>query len=214
MKHRDVVLDFTSLLDIILIILFFFILYSVFDVERAAAEAGEVRAQYEEELGALEAEREELEAERAALEDGRTSLAAEREELEGEWERLAKLDGDAAGNQRALSAFGEGGMLTFILQKEDGDERWTLRAVRRNPETGRDERLAEIIPGGPGALSGQIEAAFALASFAEDDTVLASFVYDGDVLGSNKAYAEVMEAFGELRDRWRKLYLNAVNLSR
>ena len=39
MKNRDVILDFTSLLDITLIILFFFILYTAFNVEKAEQRA-------------------------------------------------------------------------------------------------------------------------------------------------------------------------------
>ena len=71
MRKKDVILDFTPLLDIILIILFFFILYSVFNVKESEERAEQARMAYEDKLDALDAEEARLGA---------------------EWERLRALD--------------------------------------------------------------------------------------------------------------------------
>ena len=39
MKVREIILDFTSLLDVVMIILFFFVLYSSIDTENATEKA-------------------------------------------------------------------------------------------------------------------------------------------------------------------------------
>ncbi len=44
MKVREIILDFTSLLDVVMIILFFFILFSSFDVETATEKANQAEA--------------------------------------------------------------------------------------------------------------------------------------------------------------------------
>ena len=200
MKHRDVILDFTSLLDIILIILFFFILYSAFDVEASAREADAARAAYREKLAALAGEEEELNRERERLND--------------EWERLLGLDENAVKNQQALNAFGGGSMLSFHLRKEDDSEDWELRALRKSAVTGEDEVAGVIRRGEYDDLSDAILRVLDEASFTPDDVVIIAFTYDGSVLGTNRVYAELAEAFGRVQAARKNVYLNAINISR
>ena len=57
MKVREIILDFTSLLDVIMIILFFFILFSTFEIETATNEANQTKIEYEAKLEEAEEER-------------------------------------------------------------------------------------------------------------------------------------------------------------
>jgi hypothetical protein len=125
MRKKDVILDFTPLLDIILIILFFFILYSVFNVKESEERAEQARMAYEDKLDALDAEEARLGA---------------------EWERLRALDENAARNQQALIAFDNGSMLSFNLQKEDDNDAWRLSATRKRSADGEEERVGVILP--------------------------------------------------------------------
>ena len=83
MKHKDVILDFTSLLDVILIILFFFVLYSTFDAEKQIeAKSAEYEAQYEQKL-------EKLKDDEELLIEERNNIQKREEELKEEWQLSA-----------------------------------------------------------------------------------------------------------------------------
>jgi hypothetical protein len=197
-KNRDVILDFTSLLDIILIILFFFILYTAFNVEKAELRAETARSEYEDMSAALEAEK--------------ARLGEEQTRLQAEWDRVLALDENAARNQQALIAFNNGAMLSFNLQKEDGSDAWRLSAVRRREAGAEEETVGEIRPGDElkSSILGLIEA----AGFAEDDVLIVTFTYNGNVIGSHRLYVEIMKAFQAVQAERKNVYLNAVNTSK
>ena len=197
-RYRDVILDFTSLLDVILIILFFFILYTAFNVEKAELRADAARDRYE----VLSAE---LEGERALIEEERTGIREE-------WDRVLALDENAARNQQALIAFDNGAMLSFNLQKEDGSDAWVLSATRRSGPAGEEERVGTIRPGDE--LYGSILGVLDAAGFAEDDVLIVTFTYDGSVIGTHRLYVEIMQAFQDVQAARKNVYLNAINTSK
>lgn len=192
MKYRDTPLDFTSLLDIVLIILFFFVLYGSIDAGRAEEEAQAARADYEEKLADLNAEQ--------------NRLDAERDRMAAEWDRLARLDENAAGNQRALEAFGRGDSLSLILMKEDDSASWTLSAVRGEDPVGQitpGEEIAEAVP----ALLRNL-------GLNDSDTALVTFIYDGSVLGTHLICRNVLSGLEKAQAAWGNLYVNTINISR
>lgn len=197
-RYKDLVLDFTSLLDVILIVLFFFILYTAFNVEKAEHRAEAARSEYEERSAALEDEKLRIEQERAGIRE--------------EWERILALDENAGRNQQALIAFNNGAMLCFNLQKEDGSDAWRLSAVRRREAGAEEETVGEIRPGDElkSSILGLIEA----AGFAEDDVLIVTFTYNGNVIGSHRLYVEIMKAFQAVQAERKNVYLNAVNTSK
>ena len=192
MKYRDTPLDFTSLLDIVLIILFFFVLYGSFDAGRAEEEAQAAQAEYEEKLANLDAEQ--------------NRLDAERDRMAAEWDRLAELDENAAGNQRALEAFGRGDSLSLILMKEDDSPDWTLNAVRG------EDPVGQIIPGEE--ISEAVPALLRALGLTDGDTALVTFVYDGSVLGTHLICRDVLSGLEKARAAWGNLYVNTINISR
>lgn len=197
-RYKDVVLDFTSLLDVILIILFFFILYSAFNVEKAELRADEARSEYE--------------SLSAALEDERASLGEERTAIQAEWDRLLALDENAARNQQALIAFNNGAMLSFNLQKEDGSDDWKLSVTRKASPGAEEARMGAILPGDD--LTRSILDMINAAGFAEDDVLIVTFTYDGSVIGTHRLYADIMKAFQDIQAARKNVYLNAINTSK
>lgn len=191
MRKKDVILDFTPLLDIILIILFFFILYSVFNVKESEERAEQARMAYEDKLDALDAEEARLGA---------------------EWERLRTLDENAARNQQALIAFDNGSMLSFNLQKEDDNDAWRLSATRKRSADGDEERVGVILPGED--LTKGILRIFAEAGYAEDEVLIVTFTYNGNVIGTHRLYREIMKAFRDVRTVRKNVYLTAINTSK
>ena len=204
-KYKDVVLDFTSLLDVILIILFFFILYTAFNVEKAELRADEARSEYEELSAALEDERAQIGQERLRIRE-------EEDELQAEWDRILALDENAGRNQQALIAFNNGAMLSFNLRKEDDSEAWRLSATRKDTPTSEEERVGEVLPGEE--LSASILRIIDAAGFAEDDVLIVTFTYNGNVIGTHRLYVEIMKAFQEIQSVRKNVYLNAINTSK
>ena len=198
MKHKDVTLDFTSLLDIVLIILFFFILYSAFHVQEAEAQMDDRRAAYEQKLSDLEKEKAALREDEAALRE--------------QWQHLLALDENAAGNQQALLAFNEGRMLSFNLQKRDDGDDWRLSVTRKQSAGGEEETVDEILPADD--LSQAISAVFDKAGFAPDDVLIVTFTYDGNVIGTHRLYLEIMKAFRAVQAERENVYLTAINISK
>lgn len=198
MKTKDVTLDFTSLLDIILIILFFFILFSAFNVKESEARADEARLAYEDRLDALDAEAGRLQAEESRLNE--------------EWDRLRALDENAAQNQQALLAFNNGYMLSFNLRKDDGSSDWSLTASRRETPDGKEKTVGVIRPGDK--LPEAILAIFDKAGYSSGDVLIITFTYNGNIIGTHRLYVEIMKAFQEVQDRRGKVYLTAINISK
>ncbi len=205
MRKKEVILDFTSLLDVILIILFFFILYSSFNVKESEARVEKERIEYEKKVDALEAEKKQLN-------DERIRMQAREEELSEEWARVRTLDENAVQNQQALIAFNNGAMLSFNLQKEDSSNEWELRAVRKETATD-DESIVGVIHSEDDLFSA-ITSVFDKAGFAEDEVLIVTFTYNGDVIGTNRLYMEIMKAFREVQAIRKNLYLNAINTSK
>ena len=75
MKLREIILDFTSLLDVVMIILFFFVLYTSFDVEDISEKAKAAETSYNEMIEENEKEQQEW-----------------REKASQEWERILSAE--------------------------------------------------------------------------------------------------------------------------
>lgn len=205
MKNRDVILDFTSLLDVVLLILFFFILYSAFNVKEAETRVETALAEYEERLDALDAEK-------AGLEEERAGLRAEADRLGEEWDRILALDENAGRNQQALIAFNNGAMLCFQLRKEDDSDAWELRATRRESADGEETLVGTVLP--RDELYASILGIFERAGYGENDVLIVTFAYDGNVIGTHRLYEDIMKAFRDIQAERKNLYLNAINLSK
>ena len=191
MKSKDVILDFTSLLDVVLIILFFFVLYSAFNVKESETRAEEARAAYEDKLA-------EVEEEGARLDE--------------EWDRLRSLDENAVRNQQALSAFDKGAMLSFNLRKEDSSDDWSLSATRRQSAAGEEETVGVIRPGDD--LFNSILGIIDSAGYGKDEVLIVTFTYDGSVIGTHRLYREIMRAFRDVQTYRKNVYLTAINTSK
>ena len=191
MKIREIILDFTSLLDVIMIILFFFILFSTIEVESVSQSAEEARISYE-------TLREETEQEQAEF----------RERADEEWERILQADANAAINQQALTAFDQGAVLAFNLQEMETSSSWKLNIVSG------DTRLGSVSPSADGDLAEEIMKLLAEAGFQKGDVIISTLTYDGNAPGTAVAVPMIGEAVGDLQEAYRNLYFAAINVSK
>lgn len=189
MKKRDIFLDFTSLLDVTLIVIFFFVLFSHF-------ESQENKAKTEAEVSKLRQEQQEAEA--------RKESAKELNELlEQELSIVRESNDRQASNIQEIIDFRKGKNLKFVM--DFGDEGWSLKVVS-------DEEIIATAYADE-EMFYEIENALKNAGYEEDETIFCDFVYDGSKKGSTKAYEKVYGVIKDLSSDYSFLYVSETDIS-
>ena len=165
MKMREIILDFTSLLDVIMIILFWFILN--YQSETAKIRRGAEEAQANAEAAASQA-------------------VQMQEQAQRELDLLDEMSHNQASVLSEVFAFGSGGSLNLSLHSEA--RRWELTVTR-----GTDTYLGTIDDRDADRVGLILQEMLAEEGYAADDMVFCVFAFDSDEAGSNQAYRTVTE---------------------
>ncbi len=189
MKIREIILDFTSLLDIIMIILFFFILFSTLDVENVGKSAQEAKSSYE----SLKAE-------------NQRQQEVWQQKADEEWERIQNTDKNAAANQQALMAYNEGAVIALNMQDASSSDIWTLSVLSGNT------RLGEIRSDDD--LESSLTELLYKAGLKTDDVIISTLTYDGNSLGTESSVPQIEQAVKKVQKQYCNLYFAAINVSR
>lgn len=199
-RKKEAVLDFTSLLDIVLIILFFFILFSYMETgeakEKAEAAAAEAAAVSE------TADRREAEAE-YRIKEAETVKQQAMDELEA----IRSINRNAGENLEALQEFSRNE--SFIIRMDissDGND-VHLNVYRENQQVG------DITAAPKSDISGELKSILGNCGYTADDTILCSFIYDSSERGSYSAYSNVQEALKKVKSTYRSLYISETDES-
>ncbi|MBQ8927933.1 MAG: hypothetical protein IJ055_06640 [Oscillospiraceae bacterium] len=187
MKLREILLDFTSLLDVIMIILFWFVI-SYRQEMRTQVEQAQLaasQAQTEAQEAQQEAQVRQLEAEQA--------LATVRSEAQ-----MSNID--------ALLDFGQSENITARLYMED--EGWRLSVYK-----GEDTYLGSIPDTRAQRLGLEFNGLLEAAGYDADDTVLCVFVYDAQEPGTRSAYESITEGFRQIRMGNKHFYCTELDSS-
>lgn len=188
--RRDIILDFTSLLDVIMIILFYFILFSHFEVSEAKKEMEDAKNDAETAVSQAD------ERERLASDQYQKSLAAETK-VQQELDRLRDQAERSVYDYSAMQEFESGSNLKMHLVLKRGV--WQLYIFRG--ETGGAVAL-------DGQLTESLRRAFVTLGYTEDSTILCDFAFDADEPGTKTAYEALNDAFLVLRREYRYLYIS------
>lgn len=191
MKIREVILDFTSLLDVVMIILFFFILYTTFDVEKEAEKAKAAEASYTEMMEQNEKEQQEWQ-----------------ERASEEWERILSADANAAKNQQALNAYDSGNGITFNLQDVQKGDKWALSVLSGN------KRIGSISSDESRDLRSRIKELLEKAGYDKDDVIIATLTFDGNDYGTESAVPVIENAIIGIQREYKDLYFTTINTSK
>ena len=178
MKLREIILDFTSLLDVIMIILFWFILNYQTETEKIRNQAN-------------------------AAEQAAASAAHAAEEKQAEAEALLQtaadeLDALATVNERQasiLSAIGEFRRGRSVNLKLVSRQRYWYLDV----SIGEEEHLGQIFSDDEKQLGIKLNAMLADAGFAPDATIFCVLSYDSTEPGSYNAYNSVTRALRQIQ---------------
>lgn len=188
MKIREIILDFTSLLDIVMIILFFFVLFSSFEAEEVTLAAQQAKSSYEQLIAENEA-----------------AQKAWQEQADAQWDKLLATDKNAALNQQALDGFDEGNALLLRLCDVHRSDDWRLEVSCAGAP------LADIHSTEP--LDELLLSALEGASLLDGRVVIGTLLYDGSALGSAGAVPAVERAVQQLQKEHPNIYFNSINIS-
>ncbi|EWM53831.1 biopolymer transporter ExbD [Ruminococcus flavefaciens] len=191
MKVREIILDFTSLLDVVMIILFFFVLYSSLDAENAAEKAKAAEASYTEMQEQNEKEQQEW-----------------REKADEEWDRILSADANAGKNQQALSAYNEGKGITFNLHEVEKGDVWTLSVLADG------KRIGKISSDDACQLRGKLKEMLEKAGYGTEDVVIATLTFNGNDYGTEAAVPKVENAVMGIQREYKNLYFTTINISK
>ena len=189
MKKKDILLDFTSLLDITLILIFFFVIFSHFDNVQSTAQIEDKESKLESQINDA-AERE--------------SQAQElKEQLEYEIGIVQNADDRAKDNVEEILEFTKGTNLKLILEMQDG--KWTLVVSSKN------EVISRIAAGDD--VEARLADALESSDYAYGDTILCDFVYNGSQAGTVSAYRKITKAMEAVQEEYKYLYYSETDLS-
>ena len=190
MKLREIILDFTSLLDVFMLILFFFILFSHFEVEEAKSTVEQVQAEAQQMMSNAE----------AVLETAESML----QQAEDELTLLYDVNHGKAVDMKALMQISRGTVMQSKLTMHEDGEAWTLEFRRKDEESKQEVQLAVL--DNPETISQEIIGILQNQSFQPEDKIPFIFIYDGTEPGSETAFSIISTAFREVKITYPHFY--------
>lgn len=205
MKRNKILLDFTSLLDITMIILFWFLINFKNTADTVMAEAAEQVAQAE---SYVSEQQEQIEIREAQLDEDRKAFELEKEnwraEADYEMGKIRDADKNAADNAQALMDLRNGTILTIYLDIES-QKVWNVKIKYENNLLGEfssesSENFAE-------ELIGIMEN----SGLKNDDVIIGVLMYNSSDKGSyyKKDFEESIE---NVRDVYKQFYCASINI--
>ncbi len=188
-KKRDIFLDFTSLLDVTLILIFFFVIFSHMEDAENAQKTEDKLAELESAL--MDAEEREEAA--AGLEE---LLKSELEIVRGEDER-------GADNLESMLEFAKGGNIKMLLVMDGA--KWSIKVSQG------DEVLTKIT--NDEELEARLLQTLKDAGYTSEDTLLCEFIFNGSEAGTASAYRKIQNALTGVKGTFAYLYCSETDLS-
>lgn len=200
MNKREIILDFTSLLDVIMIILFFFIIFSHLETEDAklswqTAEQNAVQREEEAEQKLEDAEK--------LLEE-----AEQKEQQAAEKLKEAELAGERQGeNVEGITDFSRNLNIRVNLKMISGSSSWSLLVYKG------EQQIAEIPKADVGSMSQAFLEALSDNGCGKEATLLCVYVYDAAQAGTASADRDVQKVFDEVKRQYEHFFYSELDTS-
>lgn len=205
MNKRQIILDFTSLLDVIMIILFFFILFARLETDDAKAALAEQQAQ--------------LQEGQAQLKEGQAQLQNQAELLQGQKEQYESLiqqaedylnelqdSGNAAAvNVAGIHDFSQGSNIKIKLNMNNGNWKLDIFSVKK--------KIGEISNDTTENMVKSLSDILSSAGYTEDSTILCEFFYNGTDPGTSTAQPIAKEVFKNTRFKFTNFKVSETDTS-
>lgn len=195
-RGQEVLLDFTTLLDVTMLLLFFFVLFSRMDVDQAKESAAADQRAAQSVMEEARDLKHEAEIELA-------DAQAQKEQAEEALRQLNEADAQRAADLAALQYYGLGQNLKLKLELDNTD--WLL-SVRRG------DTVPHMLESG--AVNREtLRSILSEMRYQAEDTVLCEFLYEGEKPGSRAAYQTVQNALKALKADYPHLYISETDIS-
>lgn len=200
MNKRELILDFTSLLDVIMIILFFFILFSHLETEDAkmalqTAEQNAIEREAEADL-----KNEEL---NKLLEEVSLKEQQAEEKL-----KEAELAGERQGeNVEGITDFSRNMNIRVKLKMISGSSKWSLLIYKG------EQQITEIPKSDVNSMSQLFLEALSSSGCNKDDTLLCVYVYDAAQAGTASADRDIQKVFDEVKVQYKHFFYSELDTS-
>ena len=181
-KNKGIVLELTSLLDVIMIMLF----WVMTDVSASAD------SQKEDAKAQVQAVTQQLEEQKQKSADELEKLREDmQKQIDEAYKKAESINSNAAKNQQALDGYTQGMLISLDMRNENGTDKLY---ISRN-----DEDIMTVTPDED--ISGRLISLFEGLGAADGEVMLAAVVYDGDaVLYRNMRIVEnAVQAVSDLR---------------
>lgn len=189
MKKRDVILDFTSLLDVTLIVIFFFVLFSHLDSQENKNRT-DTKVQ-ELEIAIQNAEAREEEANELA------------KQLESEISIVKEYSDRQSSNVSEMLEFNRSENVKIILDMNSDD--WSVRVIKG------DSVISTVI--GSDDIGVELKKALVDAGYDSTKTIFCDFVFDGSLPGTASAYRKIKKGIEDVSNEYRYFYSSETDLS-
>ena len=193
MNKKDLILDFTSLLDVTLIIIFFFVLFSHLDSEQ-------MRKETDDKIN-------ELNAAIMRADESREMADNMSKDLENEIQLVKDASERNGENVSALVQFDNSKNLKIILDMTSSG--WGVRIIRKIND---DDTKMKLLTNGD-HFADELRATMEEFGYNTDHAIFCDFVYDGSVGGTRAAYNTITDVLKEVNKDYRYLYISETNLS-
>lgn len=219
-KKKDLILDFTSLLDVVMLLLFFFIIFSRFDVTRAETEADNAKTEAEAQVAIAESQAQEKIEEAKKSKEQYDILVEENSELQDQLEHEINIVNQVTPDEaKEIITFNRGNNLKLILvEQSDPSIPMMLRAVLKQKVIGEcyvtehydSEEYQQNNLTGERLVSWMNE-----NGIKKDSVVMCDLVYSSQDIGSGKACDNVVLVLKSLRDMhgFNHFYYSTTNIS-
>ena len=187
MKKRDAILDFTSLLDVTLIVIFFFVLFSTLDAQANQKKVDDAVNQYN--VATKEAN------DKAKEYDESIDIVKNTTEVR---------------NKKGVVDFNSGMNLKIIISLSDEEDEEQKKKWDVTLSRGKD---AIYKFKGEQDVSKEIIKFIQESGYDEKDTILCDLVMNMKKEGSNHAYVELQKSLDDVKNTYHHLYVSETDLS-
>ena len=189
MKKRDIILDFTSLLDVTLIIIFFFVLFSHLDEQENKART--------------DAKVQELESAIQEAEDREATADELLNQLKDEIAIVQDYSERQASNVTEMLEFNRSDNIKLILDIDSSN--WSLRVLK-------GESVISTVAKGNDVVE-KVKSALSNAGYDGEETIFCDFIFDGSQPGTASAYKIMKKSIEEVAKHYKHMYISETDLS-
>ena len=193
-KNKGIIIELTSLLDIIMIMLFWVML----NVSNSAQNA-EKKAQ--EKVDAANAKV--VQAQKAAQDEMERAKQQNQKELDDMNKKNQEIKQAAEDMQQALDGFGNGKMVTLEMKYEDShDVIYISQGIEEKKTVSVDEKLKD-----------SLSAALNSYGLDKNSIILTAFVYDGDSV-LYRDVEKVQSTLSSIKSNYKNIYYTHINTTK